>query len=303
MQNIYKPLSERTPDFQYQARLAHILAHGLQAEGLPQGLGALTSFGELAPLRFDLSNGVPLITERALPSWKSAVAEIIAFINGARTIDEIESYGVNPAFWSPYRGKGYGPEKNDMGPGSYGAAFHDFPAEALGGAHCTLNQFQQLLQQLKEYPDLRTHLVTPWIPSFTARGGNRRVIVAPCHGWQHYRRLRGKDGIVRLHMRMDQRSADMPIGVPHNMIQYAALLLMVCQVLGMTPGVYTHSFADAHVYENQIDKVKELIERSPRPFPTLHLDPSIKNLFDFRIEHFELREYNPHPGMKIPYAP
>lgn len=297
MQNFYKPIAERKPDKQYADRMRYILNRGIFAKDMPQGVGALTVFGELTPLCFDLANGVPLITERNLPSWKSAIAEIIAFINGARTIDKIESFGVNPAFWSPYRGKGteLGLEPDDMGPGSYGAAFHNFP---MPGFNSGLNQFNQLLVQLRDYPHVRTHLVTPWIPYYTARGPSRKVIVAPCHGWTHFCKLAGK-----LHMRMDQRSADMPIGVPHNMIQYAALLLMVCQVTGNTPGNYIHSFADAHIYENQVEKVKELTKREPRPFPTLHLDPGVKNLFDFRIEHFELREYDPHPGMKIPYAP
>lgn len=295
--SFYKPLEERVPDTQYHDRLVDILENGILAKGLPQGVGALTRFGTLRPMAFDLRNGVPLITDRKLGSWRSAIAEKIAFINGARTIDEIESYGCNKAFWGPYRGKGtdLGLDPDDMGPGSYGPTFHDF--EVPGGR--TLNQYEQLLQQLRDFPDLRTHVVTAWKPYYTARGPNRKVIVAPCHGWTHWRMLQGK-----LHMRMDQRSADMPIGVPHNMIQYAALLLMVCQILGYEPGIFVHSFADAHIYENQVDAVKELVARPPtKPFPTLHLDPSVKNLFDFRIEHFELREYDPHSALSIPYAP
>lgn len=293
---IYRPLISRTADTQYRDRLAFVLKYGELVRDTAQGVGAYTCFGTLPQMVFDLSNGIPLITERALGSWKSAVAEIIAFINGARTIDQIESYGVNPAFWSPYRGKGYGPDKSDMGPGSYGAAFHDFPAPTLG-QDAVLNQFAQVLHQLREYPNMRTHLVTPWIPYLTARGPNRKVIVAPCHGWLHFRILGGK-----LHMRMDQRSADMPIGVPHNMIQYAALLLMVCQVVGYKPGMYIHSFADAHIYENQVEAVRELIERPARPFPRLHVRPR-PSLFSYRIEDFEIDEYSPHPGMKVPYAP
>ncbi|MDE2071760.1 MAG: thymidylate synthase [Patescibacteria group bacterium] len=296
MEDIYKRHDLRPPDWQYHHRLSEILSHGTLAKDTPQGVGALTCFGTLSPMIFDLSNGIPLITERNLPSWRSAVAEIIAFINGARTIDDIESYGVNPAFWSPYRGQGarigFGPD--DMGPGSYGPAFHDF--EVPGGG--TLNQFEQLLEQIRKYPSLRTHLITPWKPYYTARGKSRRVIVAPCHGWLHFRLLGDK-----LHMRMDQRSADMPIGVPHNMVQYAALLLMVCQVTGYQPGLYIHSFADAHIYENQVDKVRELLAREPRPFPRLLLHRGVDDLFKFRIEHFAMDEYNPHPGMKIPYAP
>jgi thymidylate synthase len=293
--NIYHPLQERRPDYQYQKRVSTILEGGVLAKDTPQGVGALTCFGTLPPMVFDLKNGVPFITERDCSKfWRKAVAEIIAFINGARTIEEIESYGCD--FWKDYRGKGepMGLEPNDMGPGSYGAAFHDF--ETPDGTW--LNQFEQLIEQLTHYPTLRTHLVTPWKPYYTARGPNRKVIVAPCHGWLHFRKLDGK-----LHMRMDQRSGDMPIGVPNNMIQYAALLLMVCQVTRNMPGTYIHSFADAHIYENQVEKTRELIQREPRRFPTLHLDPGVENLFDFRVEHFELREYDPHLGMKIPYTP
>lgn len=290
----YKPIVERTPDTQYQNRLKHILKHGELIKDTAQGIGALTCFGTLPPMVFDLSNGVPLITERNISFWKKAVAEIIAFINGARTIDEIEFYGCD--FWRSYCGGGtkFGLEPNDMGPGSYGAAFHNFEKPDGG----TLNQFEQLIEQIRLYPTMRTHLITPWKPYYTAPGPNRKVIVAPCHGWLHFRVINGK-----LHMQMSQRSADMPVGVPSNMIQYAALLLMVCQVTGYQPGNYIHSFSDAHIYENQIDAVQELIKCNPRPFPVLYTDPSIDNLFAFRKEHFLLEQYNPHPSMKIPYSP
>lgn len=292
----YKPLDKRTPDTQYPNRIKYILKHGTMVKDTPQGIGALTCFGTLAPMVFDLSNGVPLITDRKIGFWKKPIAEIIAFIRGARTIDEIESYGCT-GFWGPYRGKGatLGLDPDDMGPGSYGSAFHDF--EIPGGG--ALNQFEQVIDQIRKYPNLRTHLITPWKPYYTARGPNRKVIVAPCHGWLHFRVIDGK-----LHMRMDQRSADMPLGVPSNMIQYAALLLMMSQVTGYLPGNYVHSFADAHIYENQIGSMRELVGREARrPFPILRLDPTVKNLFDFRVEHFSLEEYNPHPAMKIPYSP
>lgn len=243
---------------------------------------------------FDLSNGVPFITERNISFWKKAVAEIIAFINGARTIDQIESYGCT--FWEDYRNKDVGLDlaPGDMGPGSYGPAFHDFPMP--GGE--SLNQFEQVLEQIRDYPNMRTHRVTSWIPFYTARGPRRKVNVAPCHGELHFRVLNGK-----LHMRMDQRSADMPVGVPSNMVEYSALLLMMCQVTGYAPGNYIHSFSDAHIYEDQVPKVRELVQRNARPFPVLRLDPTVENLFDFRIEHFSLEEYTPHPSMKIPYSP
>jgi thymidylate synthase len=289
-----KPFADRTPDTQYRDRIEHILNNGILVKDTPQGIGALTCFGTLPPLVYDLSNGVPLITERKVGFWRKPVAELIAFINGARTIDQLEAFGCN--FWADYRGQGtkFGLEPDDLGPGSYGAAFHDFEIPEGG----TLNQFEQLIEQIQNYPTIRTLLVTPWKPYYTARGPNRKVIVAPCHGWLHFRVIENK-----LHMRMDQRSADMPIGVPSNMIQYATLLLMICQVTGYEPGNYVHSFADAHIYEDQIETMQELIKRDARPFPTMKLDPTIKNLFDFRAEHFTLEDYDAHPSMQIAYRP
>lgn len=292
--NPYRPHWERTPDTQYRDRIQYILANGVLVRETPQGIGALTCFGTLPQMVYDLSNGVPLITDRAIGFWRKAVAEIIAFVNGARAIDEIESYGCD--FWKDYRGGGakFGLAPDDMGPGSYGAAFHDFEIPAGG----TLNQFKQVVEQIRNYPTLRTHLVTPWKPYYTARGPNRKVIVAPCHGWLHFRVVDGK-----LHMRMDQRSADFPIGVPSNMIQYAALQLMVSQVTGYRPGTFVHGFADAHIYEDQVKSMRELVEREPRRLPVLWLDPTVTDLFAFRAEHFAIQEYNPHPAMKIPYRP
>jgi thymidylate synthase len=260
-------------------------------------VGALTCFGTLEPMVFDLRNGAPVITERSLSkSWKSPIAELIAFINGARTVDEIESYGCSPRFWGPYRGKGteIGLDPDDLGPGSYGAVFHDY--ECADGRR--LNQFAQVVDQITRFPQMRTHRVTNWRPDYTARGPHRRVQVAPCHGELHFRVMNGA-----LHMRMDQRSGDFPIGVPHNMVQYSALLLMMCQVTGYRPGSYIHSFADAHIYENQLDAARVLVERAAQPFPVLRLDSTVKNLFDFRIEHFTLEEYYPHPAVTVPYSP
>jgi thymidylate synthase len=302
MENFYKPLSERTPDTQYRDRLKYILEHGELIRETPQGIGAITCFGTLPQMVFDMSNGVPLITERSMEKfWKKPIAEITAFINGARTIDEIEQYGCD--LWKDYRGKGtqLGLASDDLGPGSYGPAFHDFEIPHPWWKFWTkktLNQFEQAIEQIQKYPNMRTHLVTPWKPYYTARGPNRKVQVAPCHGWLHFRVING-----RLHMEMHQRSADMPIGVPSNMIQYATLLLMMSRITGYPPGNYVHSFGDAHIYENQVEKVRELVQREPRPFPVLRLDPSVKNLFTFRARHFSLEEYDPYQAMRIPYSP
>jgi thymidylate synthase len=290
---MYKNLSQRTPDTQYRERLAYILEHGTLFKDTPQDVGALTCFGELAPMVFRVENGAPLITERKAPL--SGIGEILAFINGADNLTTLEQeFGVGwwKSWATPEKCEKIGVPAGELGPGSYGPAFHDFPTPSGR----SFNQLAHVVEQLQD-PRLhqrRTIFVSPWIPFYNGWGGVQKAVVSPCHGWMHFRVLGN-----RLYLHMFQRSADMPIGVPSNMIQYFALLLAVAQVTGLTAYQFSHSFSDAHIYEDQVDNVKEMLQREPRPFPILEIDRSVKNLFDFRPHHFNLKEYDPHPGMKI----
>ena len=283
---------------QYQTLLKEILEHGTRVK-TQQGTDALTIIGP-KPMHFDLSKGFPAITERKLSKkiWSQAIAEIIAFINGARTIEELESYGCYwwKAWGTEEKAKKRGLEVGDLGPGSYGAAFHNFPT-AEGESY---NQFKYILQQMKERPHLRTHFISPWVPQYTMRvkGRTQKVLVCPCHGWIHLRILNGK-----LNLHMFQRSADVPIGVPSNMVEYAALTMMIAQALDLEVGEFVHSFSDAHIYVDQIDAVKEILSREPKALPKMKMNPDIKDLFAFRKEDFELVDYEPHPGIwDIPVA-
>ena len=283
---------------QYQQLLQEIMDHG-QRVSTPQGTDALTIIGP-KPLHYKLDEGFPAITERKLSEkiWGQAIGEIIAFINGARTIKELESYGCSwwKAWGTEAKAKKRGLEVGDLGPGSYGAAFHDFPT-AEGEKY---NQFATILQQMQERPHLRTHFISPWVPQYTMRvtGRTQKVVVCPCHGWIHMRII---DGKLTLHM--FQRSADVPIGVPSNMVEYAALTMMVAQVLGLKAYEFVHSFSDAHIYVDQLDAVKEMLSRETRPLPSMIMNPKIKDLFAFRKEDFTLENYDPHPGIwNIPVA-
>ena len=272
---MYLPFKERTPDHQYSNRLNYILDKGILVKDTPQDVGALTSFAELTPMVFDVENGAPLITERKIAFWRKPIGEILAFINGVRDLKTLEKeYGVD--WWDQWaterKCKKIGVETGDLGPGSYGAAFHDFPMPDGG----TFDQLAHMVEQLrnKELHQRRTFVVNPWIPFYNGWGGIQKAVVSPCHGWLHFRVLNGK-----LFMQMNQRSADMPIGVPANMIQYFALLLAVAQVSGLEPFRFCHTFSDAHIYEDQVENVKELLEREPRPFPTLTIDSEVKKTF------------------------
>lgn len=292
-----KPFAERTPDTQYRDRLAYILEHGERVQS-QQGTDALTVIGP-PPMHFKLENGFPMITERSVKGfWRGSIGEICAFINGARTLEELESFGCK--FWTPWgtpeKAAKRGLEVGDLGPGSYGAAFHDFPT-AEGESY---NQVRNIVEQMIEFPHLRTHFISPWIPQYTIRGKGKqqKVVVAPCHGWLHFRII---DNKLTLHM--FQRSADFPVGVPSNMIQYAALLMMLAHVTKTIPHEFVHSVSDAHIYVDQVDTVKELLSREPKAFPTVEMKNTHENIFDFRREDFSLTDYDPHPPiLDIPVA-
>ncbi|GAA4742747.1 thymidylate synthase [Nocardioides endophyticus] len=290
--------SQRTPDGQYAAVLQRILDHGEWSE-TRQGPRALTLMQQT--MTFDLSNGYPVIVDRDISSfWSKAIGELCAFMNGATTVEELASFGCD--WWAPWasekKTQRRGLEVGDLGPGSYGGAFHDFPADGE-----PFDQFAHLVEQLRQYPSIRTHFVSPWIPQYLTRVGTTppRATIAPCHGWVHVRVLGG-----RLHLHMFQRSGDVPVGVPSNMVQYSALMLMLSNLTGLPPATYYHTISDAHIYENQVDASRELAARAPRRLGMITLTDegkAVSDIHDYRAEHFSLVEYDPHPSMpRIPVA-
>jgi thymidylate synthase len=304
--NIYLPYKQRTPDFQYRRALRHTLPpRGVYTKNPFQIRGTYTNL-VLAPLVFDLANGIPLITERKVGFWQKFIAEIIGFINGARTLEDLRQYGDKktwPNFWeywwSAEKSADFGLEPGDGGPGGYGPVLHDYPASD----GTSFNQIAAVLAEARDYPGLRTHVATTWRPDLAlqSEGRQRQVVVAPCHGTV----LKLTIIDERLSLTHVQRSCDMPVGGVGNIFQYAVLAHMFAQVLGIRAHQYIHYFIDAQVYENQIPWVNRLIRRRPRSFPTLRIiDPTIRDIFAFRPEHFKLTDYHPHPAMNdIPTTP
>jgi thymidylate synthase len=292
-----KPFNERTPDSQYQNVIKNILENGREV---------LPIHGEKAKmipgvqLRYNIDNGFPVITERDLsgPFFEGALGEHIGFLNGARTQKDLEKFGCN--WWHRWVTKekcaNFDLPEGDLGDGSYGAAWASFPTKEGK----PFNQIEEVLLQLKERPYLRTHFISPWIPQYAIQHSKRKrkVVVAPCHGWIHILAFPENKELIIHHF---QRSADFPVGVPFNLIQYAAFGLMMAHLIGeYTFKEIVYTFSDAHIYESQFEKARELISREPRKLPTVEIDTSVSNIFDFRNHHFTLKDYNPHPKMGIP---
>jgi thymidylate synthase len=296
----YLPYEKREPDTQYQDLLRRILVEG-ELSPTRQGPPARTLLQQT--MRFELAGGFPMITERSIRSfWRKPIAELCAFVNGATTLAEFAAFGCD--WWAPWATEDKTTKRGlpvgDLGPGSYGGAFHHFPTSEGPG----FDQFAHLVEQIREFPTDRTHFVSPWIPQYQIRGAGKRqrTTISPCHGWVHVRILNG-----RIHLHMYQRSGDAPVGVPANMVQYAALTLMLEQLTGFPAGAYYHTISDAHIYEDQVDAVDVMLGREPRPLPSVTLTEEGRQVTDihaFRAEHFDLADYHPHPSIPaIPVSP
>jgi thymidylate synthase len=291
-----KPFAERTPDTQYRDVLARILKEGREMNPI-HGEPAKMIAG--VQMKWDLRNGFPLVTERDLSKlMNGALGEHFAFLHGAQTLEEMTKWGCK--WWSkwvtPEKCAIFGLPPGDLGPGSYGPAWAAFPT-AEGKP---FNQIVEVMKQLKEKPFLRTHIITPWIPQYTIQHSElkRKVVVAPCHGYLHIFAFPETKELVVHHF---QRSGDMPVGVPFNIIQYAAFTMMAAQTIGYTPRELVYTISDAHIYSSQYSYVEELLKREPRKFPTVEINrPDITDILDFRQEHFTLTDYEPHPAMTIP---
>ncbi len=290
----YLPYTQRTPSTAYRDMLQAIRETGKRVK-TKQGVDALALAG--CQMRFPMEQGAAVITERSIGGFApKAIGELCAFINGARTLEELEEFGCN--WWGPWATEekcvSRGLEPGDLGPGSYGHAFRHFTTDFEGDPE-GFDQFGQLVRKLRDLPEDRTAVVSPWIPQANHREGGvkSRNTIAPCHGWVHALVFGEK-----LHLVHNQRSGDTPIGVPSNMVQYTALGLMLEHLTGYELVEYVHWIQYAHIYVNQLDRVDEMLTREPRRLPTLRLTEAgraITDIHDFRGEHFEIEDYDPHP--------
>ncbi len=241
------------------------------------GTGTLSVFGR--QLRFDLRDGFPLVTTKKV-HFKSVVAELLWFLRGDTNINWLNEQGVS--IWDEWAD-----ERGELGP-VYGAQWRSWK-DTDGRAH---DQIEQVVESIRHNPCSRRLIVSAWNV-----GQIDQMALAPCHAlFQFYI----ADG--RLSCQLYQRSADLFLGVPFNIASYALLTAMMAQVTDLQPGEFIHTFGDAHIYLNHLEQVDLQLSRSPRPLPTLKLNPAIRDLSDFQIEDIAVEQYDPHPRISAPVA-
>lgn len=253
----------------YLSLLNRILTEGHQ-KGDRTGTGTLSVFGH--QMRYDLQDGFPLLTTKKL-HLKSIIYELLWFLRGDTNVRWLQDHGVR--IWNEWAD-----ENGDLGP-VYGHQWRSWP-DYRGG---TIDQIAQVEEMIKRNPNSRRMLVTAWNPAEV-----EDMALPPCHClFQFY----VADG--RLSLQLYQRSADTFLGVPFNIASYALLLQMMAQVTGLQPGEFVHTTGDTHLYLNHLEQARLQLSRTPRPLPTMRINPDVKSIFDFRYEDFELENYDPWP--------
>ena len=241
------------------------------------GTGTVSIFGH--QMRFDLSEGFPLVTTKKL-HVKSIIHELIWFLAGDTNIKYLKDNGVG--IWDEWAD-----EKGDLGP-VYGKQWRSW-ATPDGR---TIDQISDVLATLKRDPDSRSMIVSAWNPADIPQ-----MALAPCHCLFQFYVADGK-----LSCQLYQRSADIFLGVPFNIASYALLTMMMAQVTGFEPGDFVHTFGDAHLYSNHLEQADEQLSRTPRALPVMKINPDVKSLFNFKFEDFTLEGYDPWPHIKAPVA-
>jgi thymidylate synthase len=257
---------------QYETFLKHVLENGAKKTDRT-GTGTVSVFG--GQIRFDLSEGFPLITTKKV-HLKSILHELLWFIKGETNIAYLKENGVS--IWDEWAD-----ENGELGP-VYGKQWRSW--EANDGR--VIDQISEAINMIKNNPDSRRILVNAWNV-----GEIDQMALMPCHTMFQFYVANGK-----LSCQLYQRSADLFLGVPFNIASYALLTLMMAQVCNLEPGDFVHTFGDAHIYSNHIEQVNLQLSRDPRPYPTMKLNPSVKNLFDFVYSDFQVEGYDPHPAIK-----
>lgn len=257
---------------QYLDLLDYVLKNGTTKDDRT-GTGTISVFGY--QMRFDLSNGFPLLTTKKL-HLKSIIHELLWFLNGDTNVKYLQENGVR--IWNEWAD-----ENGELGP-VYGHQWRSWP-DYNGNS---IDQISNVINQIKKNPDSRRLIVSAWNVAEV-----ENMALPPCHTLFQFYVSNGK-----LSLQLYQRSADIFLGVPFNIASYALLLMMVAQVTDLQVGEFIHTLGDAHIYKNHLEQVHEQLSRQPRALPTMKLNQNVKDIFNFHFEDFSLEDYNPHPHIK-----
>ena len=256
----------------YLNLLDRILREGVQKDDRT-GTGTVSVFGH--QMRFDLSEGFPLLTTKKLHT-KSIIYELLWFLKGDTNVRYLQEHGVR--IWNEWAD-----ENGDLGP-VYGHQWRSWP-DYDGGV---IDQIEYVVNQIKTNPNSRRMIVSAWNVAEV-----NKMALPPCHTLFQFYVCNG-----RLSLQLYQRSADTFLGVPFNIASYALLTMMMAQVTGLEPGEFVHTTGDTHLYLNHLEQARLQLTREPRPLPTMQLNPDVKSLYDFKFEDFELVGYDPWPHIK-----
>jgi thymidylate synthase len=261
---------------QYLDLMQRVLTEGVEKRDRT-GVGTLSIFGHQT--RFDLAEGFPLVTTKKL-HVKSIIHELLWFLRGDTNVKYLNEHGVT--IWDEWAD-----ENGDLGP-VYGRQWRSWPAP--DGR--TIDQFANVLAELRRNPNSRRLIVTAWNPAEVDQ-----MALPPCHCLFQFNVADGA-----LSCQLYQRSADVFLGVPFNIASYALLTMAVAQVSGLKPGAFVYSLGDTHLYLNHLEQARLQLARAPRPLPRMRINPDAKDLFALRYEDFLLEGYDPHPHIKAAVA-
>lgn len=257
---------------QYLELLDKIMKEGVD-RGDRTGTGTRSIFGH--QMRFDLSEGFPLLTTKKL-HLKSIIYELLWFLKGDTNVRYLQDNGVR--IWNEWAGP-----DGDLGH-IYGYQWRSWP-DYVGGS---VDQIAEAVETIKHNPDSRRIIVSAWnvadLPNMN---------LPPCHAFFQFYVADG-----RLSLQLYQRSADSFLGVPFNIASYALLLQMMAQVTGLKTGDFVHTLGDAHLYLDHLDQARLQLTREPRPLPRMVINPAVDSIFDFQYSDFTLEGYDPHPHIK-----
>ncbi|MCL6620059.1 thymidylate synthase [Thermomonas hydrothermalis] len=261
---------------QYLDLLQHVLTHGVDRTDRT-GTGTRSVFGW--QMRFDLRQGFPLVTTKRL-HLKSIIHELLWFLQGSTNIAYLKANGVS--IWDEWAGP-----DGELGP-VYGKQWRSW-AGADGQTH---DQIRWVVEEIRRNPDSRRLVVSAWNVADLPQ-----MALMPCHVLFQFYVAEG-----RLSCQLYQRSGDIFLGVPFNIASYALLTHLVAQVCDLQVGEFIHTLGDAHLYANHFEQARLQLSRAPRPLPTLHLNPAIRDIDAFRYEDIRIDGYDPHPAIRAPVA-